>query len=747
MVMMDAQHEDTLMVEAVVHDDHNTAGFIDPRALQTNGDGNVFDFEADMANMSDGSEVIAVSRTSSPPPPKLRRSLLPTGCCYDERMKLHANADFSVEPAHPEDPKRIAAIMRMFTDQGLIYLGSEQKLKEILKDSPTKFMYRIAARKATEEEICTVHTADHFRWVADTALMPSDELRALSQQLDVGRRSLYLGNLTYEASLVSAGGAIETCKNVVNGTVKNAIAVIRPPGHHAESDEALGFCIFNNVPIAARVCQEDFPDICRKILILDWDVHHGNGIQNMFYEDPNVLYISLHVYDGGKFYPGPPEDPDIPDAGHENVGAGPGSGKNVNIPWDKQGMGDGEYLGAFQRIVMPIAQEFNPDLVIVSAGFDAADGDELGGCFVTPACYAHMTHMLMSLASGKIAVCLEGGYNLKAISRSALAVAQTLMGEPPPQIKMPPINSEALKVLNKVREVQAPFWECMRPATVNVKEAIQLGGVRLDSILRTAQYTKLREHYKMVDLYVLRNKIANALKHQILVTPGLPTAKKVLLIVHDPPETRATPDPANYNVEPHNVWVIDSIMPYIDWAVANGFAVIDVNMPAHIEAPDDEEEDGFIEAQNTNIALQRERMREVMCFIWDNHLETLETNDIVLMGVGNSYASFRELLLNRDAKSKIAMVLSFITGGLLPLRSETDPNLAQWYKEHSRIFVNSEHSCWNNPDDLKKVRKRRYGGVVKSPYNTLSRMLKEHVEEATDWIEANLEHEADDEED
>jgi histone deacetylase 6 len=531
MVMMDPQNEDIVMGEATTENSHDTNGFIDPRALQQGSNADI-NFKEDMANLSDVSEITAVSPDSLVALP--RRKYLPTGCCYDDRMKLHANADFSISPSHPEDPRRIASIMRILKDSGLVYTGSEEKLAQILRDSPTKFMYRIIARAATSEEICTVHTAAHYEWVANTAKMPSEELRELSQSLDSGRRSLYLGNLTFEAALISAGGAIETCKNVVAGTVKNALAVIRPPGHHAESDEAMGFCLFNNVPIAARVCQADFPDLCRKILILDWDVHHGNGTQNIFYEDPNVLYISLHVYDNGQFYPGQPEDPSVPDAGHENVGAGPGSGKNVNIPWKSQGMGDGEYLGAFQRIVMPIAQEFNPDLVIVSAGFDAAAGDELGGCFVTPACYAHMTHMLMSLAGGKIAVCLEGGYNLKAISRSALAVAQTLMGEPPPRIEMPPIHKDALKVLNKVREAHAPFWECMRPGKVDVGLEQGLGGVRLNGVIRTYQYNLLREKYKMVDLFIFRDKVANALKHQVLVTKGLCSAKKILLVVHDP---------------------------------------------------------------------------------------------------------------------------------------------------------------------------------------------------------------------
>ncbi|KFY90404.1 hypothetical protein V498_05998 [Pseudogymnoascus sp. VKM F-4517 (FW-2822)] len=800
MVMMDSPNGgDVFMVESVA--ENNGDGFMDPRAmhLPENGNGDIDFEEDDAANMSDISEHSIDSQALSP---TVRKKYLPTGCCYDDRMKLHANADFSVEPSHPEDPRRIASIMRAFKeaklvyngdgeglaeilknsptnshkpshpedprriasimrafkDAKLVYDGDGEDLAEILKNSPTQFMYRIAARGATPEEICTVHTPEeiytvhtalHFKWVADLSGMTSDELRSMSKALDNGRKSLYVGNYTYEAALIAAGGAIETCKNVVAGTVKNAIAVIRPPGHHAESDEALGFCMFNNVPVAARVCQADFPETCRKILILDWDVHHGNGIQNIFYDDPNVLYISLHVYIDGSFYPGFPDDPSVPDGGLGNVGAtttrmcyislsmygglgnvgaGPGSGRNVNIPWHAQGMGDGEYLGAFQRIVMPIAQEFDPDLVIVSAGFDAADGDELGRCFVSPACYAHMTHMLMSLADGKVAVCLEGGYNLKAISRSALAVAKTLMGEPPGRIKMPPINKEALKVLHQVKEAQAPFWECMRPGKINLKEEEDTDGVRLNDVIRAYQHKILRQKYKMVDMHVTRDKLIKSLEYQVLITSEFATAKKILLIIHDPPELLAIPDPIDYSVEPHNSWMNDGLMAYIDWAVNNGYAVIDVNMPMHIDDSDANiEEEGFIERPTEMV--HRERMKELMCFLWDNYLEVHESEHIVLMGVGDSYSAVRELLVNRESKHKVPLVVSFVSGSLRPVRSETDANLAHWYKKHSRVYVAADHLCWTDPELERKVRKSRFGRVVKSGVEGLNKMLRAHLPE------------------
>jgi len=527
-VIMDGQ--DHHITTTTTDGTSTTNGFMDPSALEgslESRNGESIDEDGDV----DGDD----DEFGGLYPQDLRqRRLLPTGLCYDDRMKLHSNSDFGPNPHHPEDPSRISSIMRILKRAGLVYKGSDADLLKIIQEQPQKYMWRIKARLANREEICLVHHPSHYTWVEKLASMSTEALRALSLQKDQGRTSLYVGSLTFEAALVSAGGAIEMCKKVVEGEVRNGFAVIRPPGHHAEFDSAMGFCLFNNVPIAAKVVQKEYPEKCRRILILDWDVHHGNGIQNMFYEDPNILYISLHVYDNGDFYPGRPDNPMIPDGGMEHCGGGAGKGKNINIGWHSQGMGDGEYMAAFQKIVMPIAQEFDPDLVIISAGFDAADGDELGACFVSPACYAHMTHMLMSLADGKVAVCLEGGYNLDAISNSALAVARTLMGEPPPRIKIPKICHEAARVLAKVQSFQAPYWECMRPGVVDVQDLVHQNSSRLHDVLRAAQRQHLSENYGLVPLFVQRDILYRSYENQVLHTRRFLTGKRLMIIIHDP---------------------------------------------------------------------------------------------------------------------------------------------------------------------------------------------------------------------
>ncbi|KAI5854078.1 putative histone deacetylase A [Durotheca rogersii] len=665
-----------------------------------------------------------------------RRGLLPTGCCYDDRMKLHANADFGPSPHHPEDPRRIEEIMKIFKKAGLVYTGPDSELVDILRDTPTKYMWRIPARPATKQEICTVHTPRHYDWVQSLSYMSTRELRVLSHNLDQGRASLYVGSMSFDAAVLSAGGCVETCKNVAAGQVKNAFAIIRPPGHHAEYDSPMGFCLFNNVPIGAKVCQSEFPDTCRKILILDWDVHHGNGVQNMLYDDPNVLYISLHVFANGDFYPGKPDNSMIPDGDLDKVGEGPGQGKNINIPWPSQGMGDGEYLAAFQKIVMPIAHEFNPDMVIISAGFDAADGDELGGCFVTPGCYAHMTHMLMSLAGGKVAVCLEGGYNLKAISHSALAVARTLMGEPPPKMDIPPIDKEAARVLAKVQAVQAPYWECLRPGIVNVPEFNELhrSSSRLHDVIRGFQRQVLSEKYGMIPLFIQREALYKSFENQVLVTPGVQSKKKVLFVIHDPPELKAMPDIIDNTVDPHNGFVLDGVTAYIDWAHKNGFGILDANIPHYITRPEDI--DAFTPREDEK-ALQRQ-IQELVCYIWDNYLQLYDVEDLFILGVGNAYLGVKVLLTNRDCKHRISGVVNFVTGNLRPVKSETDTELSLWYKRNSLVYVTNDHACWSDEDLAKKVLKKRFGGVQRSPEVGLTRMMEAHAGDVFQFISKRL---------
>ena len=372
------------------------------------------------------------------------------------------------------------------------------------------------------------------------------ELKVLEAEYD----SVYFNQLTFSSALLSAGGAIETCKAVVSRQLKNGIAVIRPPGHHAEFNRPSGFCFFDNVAIAAKVCQIDWPDTCRKILILDWDVHHGNGIQQAFEGDPNVLYISIHVHQDGNFYPMGPY------GNHLHCGVGRGLGKNINIPWPSQGMGDADYLYAFQKVVMPVALEFNPDLVIIAAGFDAAQGDHLGGCHVSAAGFGHMTHMLMSLAEGRVVACLEGGYNLQSISKSALAVTRVLMGEPPDRLSETKPTRGGLETVRMVKHYQSKYWTSLGSKRLDQDEVPQDGGERMHDVIRYYQAARMLEENKMYELHIFREDMSESFDRQILATSNYMQKVPLVVFLHDPPEIIGGADHSTKKLEMHNTWLV-----------------------------------------------------------------------------------------------------------------------------------------------------------------------------------------------
>ncbi|EPS34986.1 hypothetical protein PDE_09951 [Penicillium oxalicum 114-2] len=631
---------------------------------------------------------------------------LATGLCYDVRMRYHCEVRPTTE-VHPEDPRRIYYIFKELCRAGLV--DDPDSVHPLAPQT----LKRIAARNATEDEITLIHSQAHYAFVKSTSEMPDDELVYLEKTRD----SIYFNRLTFASSLLSAGGAIETCLAVARRHVKNAIAVIRPPGHHAEYDTAMGFCLFNNVPIAARVCQQTLGDQCRKIMILDWDVHHGNGVQKAFYDDPNVLYISIHVYQNGKFYPGGAEG-DL-----DHCGEGAGLGKNVNIPWPDQGMGDGDYMHAFQKVVMPIAVEFDPDLVIISAGFDAAAGDALGGCFVSPSCYAQMTHMLMTLANGKVAVCLEGGYNFRSISKSALAVTKTLMGEPPDRLTKTAPTQDAIETVGRVMATQAQYWRCMYPRPPQHLAWAD----RLHDVLREYQAHQLYENFKLTPLYIYRNKISKSFQNQVLASANYHERVPLIVIFHDPPELMGYPDPVTSKLEAHNCWMSDAQKDYIGWIISKGYAVIDVNIPKHVtQVP----ATGKYEEEDENRPTATE---ELANYLWDNYIDFFDKREVFFLGVGSAFAGVVNLLINRENLYKrVSGIISFVAEN--PVRavaSSTQVWLSKWYRDNSLVFVSESHAVWKDQD---RKPSKRYGTLFKSSKSSLGEMMTEHQQQVFEWL-------------
>ncbi|OAP64896.1 hypothetical protein AYL99_00868 [Fonsecaea erecta] len=654
---------------------------------------------------------------------------LPTGLCYDERMRYHTEvAAMSGDNVHPEDPRRIYYIYKELCEAGLV---DDKKYPPVV-EMP---LFRINAREATEEECLLVHTKKQYEEIKETAGLSDEELIERSERYDMD--SVYFNQLSFFSASLSTGAAIETCRAVMSRKVKNAIAVIRPPGHHAEIKRPMGFCLFNNVSVASRVCQNDFGEECRKILIVDWDVHHGNGCQQAFYEDPNVLYISLHVHMDGTFYPTGDEG----DMYHCGVGAG--EGKNVNIPWPVKGMGDGDYMYAFQNVVMPIANEFDPDFVIVASGFDAAAGDELGGCFVSPPCYAHMTHMLMSLAGGRIAVCLEGGYNFRAISKSALAVTRTLMGEPPDRLHATAATQAGLETVAQVRNIQSKYWRSIYP-----KEPVGgiFGGERLHDIIRQYQAAHLYDQYKFTQLHIYRNTVSKSFDQQVLATPNYERKKALLIIFHDSPDLLGGNNGLSTQQKLHDTWLVDGAQSYVHWAVSSDLGVIDVNIPEFITVsqPDDKSEyfspnnpyGSFtdVEYASTMTDSARKEGEKLALYLWENYIEPYDFPwGIILMGAGNAFHAIAKLVSeNPRVYPKLVGILCFIS--TQPIRPISNPSghhwVSQWYRENSLVFISGRHSLWKKEMKTSK----RYGRLIKSDGEVLNQIMILHRDEAYEWM-------------
>ena len=288
---------------------------------------------------------------------------------------LEAGLQHDTGRGHPECAARLDAVKRAFDAAGI---------------APPS----IAPRKATRAELLRVHTAAHIDEIAAYAANGEEH-----PDPDV-----VLSPGSWDAAQLAAGGAIEACRLVLEKQLDRAFCAVRPPGHHAEKNRAMGFCLFNNVAVAARWLLAEGG--LKKVAILDWDVHHGNGTQHTFYEDDQVLYISLHQH---PLYPG---------TGYPHERGKNNTNLNIQLP---PGAGEGEWLDAMTKKALPALDHFAPDFLLVSAGFDAHARDPLAHQKLETGTFTHMTNLIKPVAGGRIVSLLEGGYNLDALGASALA--------------------------------------------------------------------------------------------------------------------------------------------------------------------------------------------------------------------------------------------------------------------------------------------------------------------------------------
>ncbi|HEX3034402.1 MAG TPA: histone deacetylase [Thermodesulfobacteriota bacterium] len=329
--------------------------------------------------------------------------------------------DHEMGMGHPESPERILAIVDMFKET--------QMLDEVI---------RIQPRDATKEEITLVHDPAYFDKILSTK----------------GRQRVFLDPdtstcpVSFDAALRAAGGMLSGVESVMKGEVDIAFPIVRPPGHHAERNRAMGFCIFNNIAVGASYVIQTYG--IKRVLIVDWDVHHGNGTQNILYNTSQVLFFSTHQY---PYYPGT--------GAFNETGTGDGEGYTVNVPLPP-GMGDVEYIKIFFQILKPVAEQYQPEFIMVSAGFDPYIEDPLAGMRVSPKGFAQMARFLKEMAEehcgGKIVYILEGGYSLDGLWLSTKEVFEELLEKKQTDYGDLEAQTNADPIIQRVKKVHSNRW-------------------------------------------------------------------------------------------------------------------------------------------------------------------------------------------------------------------------------------------------------------------------------------------------
>ncbi|THH28655.1 hypothetical protein EUX98_g5539 [Antrodiella citrinella] len=502
------------------------------------------------------------------------------GYVYDERMMLHSH-----RTEHTEAPERISRIYHMLLANG--YIGKMEKLP---------------IRPVERDEVLLVHS--ETLWEKVMAISEMSDQDVVDSESYYEELSLYVRQTTPVAARLSCGGVIEATLAVARGQVRKSLAIVRPPGHHAEPEEHMGFCFFNNVSVATRVVQQLTP--VKKILILDWDVHH------------------------------------------------------------------------------------------VSAGFDAADGDELGECHVTPGGYAHMTHMLAGLAGGKMVVALEGGYNLDAISTSCEAVTKVLLGEAPPE--MPPLVAEqtAVETVWAVALEQSKYWKNVNPKACEPQEEVQDLSFTIPELLKAHRQDYLFREHDMLVVPFATPELEAKFSSQVTCTSDIMENQTLVVFVHEFGNIRTELESvATCNINMEHTYLVDFSKTLITWIRKTKHALLDVNVHPK-RTP----------GRNPNARASV----DIMTYLWDNYIQLTDARRVVLIGHGPGCDALMHLIENRTVgvMRTVKHVIQVVGNYNIPMIPRDARDMRDWYHGHSCVVVPVNHHLLKDDKIIK-----RHGAVVK----------------------------------
>ncbi|KAJ8076512.1 Histone deacetylase hda1 [Marasmius tenuissimus] len=381
---------------------------------------------------------------------------------------------------------------------------------------------------------------------------------------------------------------------------------------------------------------------------------------------------------------------------HEDV-------SSVNIPWSEHGMGDADYIHAFQKIVMPIAMEFAPELVIISAGFDAALGDELGGCCVSPAGYAHMTHMLSGLASGRLVVALEGGYNIDATTKSAMSVLKVILGEAPDELPPLVASESGTEVVWLVAKEQSKYWKSVDPKWCEPREAVEPMAFSIPEILKAHRQHYLCTTHNMMTVPLLGEELERKFSSQIMCSQDLFENDTMVVFLHEFGNLRTELESAaSCDVKLEKSYLVDFSKELISWIKEEGYSLLDVNLFPKPTPP-------IVMSKRSKPASDHER--QLAIYLWDNYIQLSSAQKIVLVGHGPGGHAIMGLLDGRmtSAMNTVRAVIQVVGHANVPAVPKFSDDLRKWYAKNSYVVLPARHRVLGPEVRAKDL--RRHGNL------------------------------------